>query len=75
MKKRLLNFVLSIVLGISLMIISIIGFVGCQPVDTCASNQLVGSNGDCMYCSGGNVPSYTYWYGCSNINNGVYCCP
>jgi hypothetical protein len=73
MKKRLLKFTLPIVLGIALVIISLIGITGCEPV--CSGNELAGTNGDCMYCPGGNVPSYNYWYGCSNINNGVYCCP
>ena len=73
MKKRLLKFVLPIVLGIALLIISLIGITGCEPI--CGANELAGTNGDCMYCPDGNVPSYNYWYGCSNINNGVYCCP
>ena len=73
MKKRFLKFVLPIVLGISLTVISIIGIVGCVP--TCSSHELEGTNGDCMYCTGGNTPSYNYYPGCSNVVNGVYCCP
>lgn len=74
MKKRFLKFVLPIVLGIALVVVSIIGVVGCDPIVVCNSGDLEGTNGDCMHCSGGNVPSYNWYYGCSNINNGVYCC-
>lgn len=72
MKKRLLKIALPIVLGIFLMVISIIGITGCVP--SCPGSELAGTNGDCMTC-GGNVPSYNWYPGCSNVNNGVYCCP
>lgn len=72
MKKTLLKFILPIMLGLFLTAISAIGIVGCEPV--CGSGELAGTNGDCMTC-GGNVPSYSWYPGCSNINNGVYCCP
>lgn len=72
MKKRFSKFVLPIVLGIALTVISIIGFVSCVKIG-CGSNELEGDNGDCMTCNG-NTPSYNWYPGCSNVNNGVYCC-
>jgi len=74
MKKRLLKFALPIVLGVALMGLTLFSLAGCEPLDGCDTNELEGSNGNCMYCTGGNVPSYNWYPGCSNINNGVYCC-
>lgn len=75
MRKKLLNLVFPIGLGLILSVLTLWGLGGCEPIVACDAGELEGNDGSCYHCDAGAYASYSYFAGCSSAIAGVYCCP